>query len=134
MVIILLKSFFQDDGIPEGLLQGREDACEGVFLLFLYVWFLLLPSTRGSSDSVAPRDSLPTGESGRERLPPPSPRSVHAGEKSGVGAEPRPGQPQSESRAPLCKDTSKPLQIPPIHPLAHSSMVIPRCTGTKRKI
>lgn len=28
---------------------------------FLYVWFLLYTSTRGSSDSIAPRDSLPTG-------------------------------------------------------------------------
>lgn len=27
----------------------------------VYVWFLLFPSTRGSSDSIAPRDSLPTG-------------------------------------------------------------------------
>lgn len=69
--------------------------CVKEFFFFFFilssccVWFLLFPSTRGSSDSIAPRDSLPYWEWRDERFPPPSARSVHAGDESGVRAEPR---------------------------------------------
>ena len=65
IIYAICKSLFQDDGVPEGLLLGRNMSewavCVLVFtaLSFLYAWFLLFPSTRWSSDSVAPGDSFP---------------------------------------------------------------------------
>lgn len=64
IIYAFLKSFFQDDGVPEGLSWGREDVYEGVFFHSSVVSVCVVPpflSTRGSSDSIAPRDSLPTG-------------------------------------------------------------------------
>lgn len=43
--------------------MGKRDVCEGVSLLTLLLLCVVpsFASTRGSSDSIAPRDSLQTG-------------------------------------------------------------------------
>lgn len=86
IIYALLKSFFS--GWWNTWRTRKRDVCEGVSfvtLLLSYVWLFLLSPTRGGSDSIAPRDSLPVQ---RWKDPSSLHTSIHAGDKSGVRAEP----------------------------------------------